>query len=380
LGIGANYTGKGDIEIAKQFPDWLMNALKEDRASMLRSDALRSLFFAGATFGAIWLFMRKTISANIFAVAVAIIFLLDSWLVANRYLNSEDFQEEIAYAQNFQASESDRQILKDPDIHYRVFDRTVDPFNTASPAFFHKLVGGYSPAKLQIYQDLIERQISKGNMKVFDMLNTKYFKIADEQGAEQVIPNRSSLGNAWFVNNIIHVNTADEEIDTLDSEKFYPGNTAVIHKDFDGLVSNQSLGNDSGASIKLDTYSPNKLAYSYNSQTPQVVVFSEIYYAGKHGWKAYVDGKEQAHFRANYILRGLAIPQGKHTIEFRFEPESYYIGNKIAYAGSFTLFAFVLSTLGFAGYKKFKMVQAEPSVEIKKIPEGKTSPKRATKK
>jgi hypothetical protein len=366
LGIGASYSSKGDLEIAKQFPDWLMGALREDRASMLRSDALRSLFFAGAAFGAIWLFMRKTISANVFAITLALVFLLDGWLVANRYLNSDDFVEDSAYAQNFQPSETDKQILQDKDIYYRVFDRTVDPFNTASPAYFHKLIGGYSPAKLQIYQDLIERQISQGNMKVFDMLNTKYFKVADDKGNERVIPNYSALGNAWFVNSIIHVNSADAEIDTLGSPGFIPRNVAVIHKDFDALVSDKPLGSDSSAFIKLDTYSPNKLTYSYTSSTPQVAVFSDIYYAGEHGWKAYLDGKEQPHFRANYVLRAMALPAGKHTVEFRFEPKSYYTGNKIAYAGSFLLFAFVLSTLGFAGYNKMKEIEAQPEPEVKK--------------
>jgi len=367
FGIGANYTSKNDLEIAKQFPDWLMKALRDDRASMLHSDAIRSLFFAGAAFGAIWLFMRKTISQNIFVGALAVIFLLDGWLVANRYLNSEDFQEDTQFAQNFQPSQTDLQILQDKDPNYRVYDRTVDPFNTASPAYFHKLIGGYSPAKLQIYQDLIERQISQGNQKVFDMLNTKYFKVSDDKGNERVIPNPNALGNVWFVKSILHVGSADEEIDTLNSTVFDPRNVAVIHKEFDALVSDKSLGNDSAATIKLDTYTPNKLTYSYTSATSQVAVFSEIYYAGEHGWKAYVDGKEQPHFRCNYVLRAMALPEGKHTVEFRFEPKSYYTGNKIAYAGSFILLAFVFGTLGFALKNKMKEWETEPQAEVKKV-------------
>jgi hypothetical protein len=365
LGIGASYTSKNDLEIAKQFPDWLMAALREDRASMLHTDAFRSLFFAGAAFGAIWLLMRKTISINLFAAAIAVIFLIDGWLVANRYLNSEDFQENTEVAKSFLPSPSDQQILQDKDVNYRVYDQTVDPFNTASPAYFHKLVGGYSPAKLQIYQDLIERQISQRNPKVFDMLNTKYFKVADDKGNERVIPNPGALGNAWFVSSIIHAQTADEEIDTLGSANFIPGSTAVIHKDFEALVSDKNLGADSTAAIKLDAYTPNKLTYTYSSSTSQVAVFSEIYYAGENGWKAYVDEKEQPHFRCNYVLRGMALPEGKHTVEFRFEPQSYYTGNKIAYAGSFILLAFVFSTLGFAGYKKMKEIEAEPKEEVK---------------
>jgi hypothetical protein len=366
FGLGATYSSKNDLEIAKQFPEWLMTALKEDRASMLHTDALRSLFFAAAAFGAIWLFMRKTISANVFALTLAAVFLLDGWLVANRYLNADDFQEDLQFAQNFQPSQTDLQILQDKDINYRVYDQTVDPFNTASPAYFHKLVGGYSPAKLQIYQDLIERQISQRNPKVFDMLNTKYFRVNDDKGAERVIPNPGALGNAWFVSTIWHANSADAEIDTLSAANFDPRSIAVISKDFDALVSDASLGNDSAASIKLDTYTPNKLTYSYSSATPQVAVFSEIYYAGANGWKAYLDEKEVPHFRANYVLRAMALPAGQHKVEFRFEPQSYYTGNKIAYAGSFLLFAFVFGTFGFAGYKRVKEIEAEPKTEVKK--------------
>jgi hypothetical protein len=365
LGIGNTFTGKGDLELAKQFPDWLMKALREDRESMLHTDAVRSLFFAAAAFGAIWLFMRKTITANTLAFSLLVVFLLDGWLVANRYLNSKDFVEDSQFAQNFQPSQADQQILQDNSLDYRVFDRTVDPFNTASPAYFHKLIGGYSPAKLQIYQDLIERHLSQGNAKVYDMLNTKYFKVADEQGNQRVIPNPAALGNAWLVSNIKHVANADEEINALSATDFDPRSTAVINKEFDALVTDQSVGADSAATIKLDVYSPNKLTYSYNAASPKVAVFSEIYYAGEHGWKAYVDGKETPHFRANYVLRAMALPAGKHTVEFKFEPKSYYTGNKIAYAGSFILLAFVFGTLGFAGYKRSKEIEAEPKTASK---------------
>ena len=381
LGLGATYTSKNDIEIAKQFPDWLMKALRDDRASMLHTDAFLSLLYSGAAFAAIWLFMRKNISATVLTAVIALVFLIDGWSVAKRYLNSDDFQEDAQFAQNFQPSQGDMFILQDKDPDYRVYDQTVDPFNTASPAYFHKLIGGYSPAKLQIYQDLIERQISQRNPKVFSMLNTKYFKVSDDKGNERALPDtlavgpvNRALGNAWFVSSIIHVNSADEEIDTLSSVSFVPRYTAVINKDFNALVSDNSLGNDSLATIKLDTYTPDKLTYSYTSATPQVAVFSEIYYAGEHGWKAYVDGKEQPHFRVNYVLRGMALPAGKHIVEFRFEPKSYYTGNKIAYAGSFILLAFVFGTLGFAGYKRMKEIEAEPKAEANAAPTAKTKP------
>lgn len=370
FGVGASYVAKGDAGLVKYYPDWLIADIQKDRAGMVQSDALRTLFFIALAFGTVWLLMRKTISTNLFAFAIAVIFLLDGWLVANRYLNSDDFQENTEVAKSFQPSQTDLQILDDKD-YYRVFE-TGDPFNNASPAYFHKLVGGYSPAKLQIYQDLIERQISNNNRKVFAMLNTKYFILSDDKGNKQAFRDTSkyalgmaALGNVWFVKNILHVNSADEEIDTLGALAFNPGSTAVIHKEFDALVSDKSLGNDSAASIKLDTYTPNKLTYSYSSSTPQVAVFSEIYYAGEHGWKAYVDGKEQPHFRCNYVLRGMALSEGKHTVEFLFEPKSYYTGNKIAYAGSFLLLAFVFGTLGFAGHKKMKEIEAEPKPEVK---------------
>lgn len=369
FGVGANYVAKGDTELAKYYPDWLIADIQKDRAGMVQSDSLRSLFFIAAAFGVLWLFIRKTISQSIFIGAIATIFLLDGWLVANRYLNSDDFQDKDRYSQNFVPSATDQQILQDKDIYYRVFDRTVDPFNTASPAYFHKLVGGYSPAKLQRIQDLIERQISNGNMKVFDMLNTKYFKVADDKGKEQLIPNPSALGNAWFVRNVVWVKNADGEMDSLTN--FDPRTSAVVDEKFKSEVHAQNYASDSAVpsqnnSIHLTQYSPNKLNYEYTADEEKVAVFSDVYYAGEHGWKAFVDGKEYPHFRCNYILRAMSLPKGKHQIEFRFEPKSYYLGNKMAYAGSFLLLAFVLGTLGVAMKNKMKEWDAEPKVEVKK--------------
>ncbi len=358
-----SFSGDNDARIAAQNPE-LVNMLKEQRASMLRMDSLRSLFFIAVVLGLVWAFIQQKISKPLMIAGVALFLLVDNGMVAKRYLSTSDFVASAQYSQNFEPSTADKQIMQDQS-YYRVFDRTVDPYNTASPAYFHKLIGGYSPAKLQIYQDLIERQLSNGNMKVFDMLNTKYFKMPDQQGREQVGPNPGALGNAWLVHRIMHVNTANEEMNALAAADFEPGSVAIIHKDFNALVSDNNLGSDSMATIKLESYSPNKLVYSYNSATPQVAVFSEIYYAGKNGWKAYLDKKETPYFRANYVLRAMALPEGKHEIEFRFEPESYYTGNKIAYAGSALLFLFVLGTLGFSAYRRYKEIEAEPTPQPK---------------
>ncbi|MFN8286752.1 MAG: hypothetical protein U0V74_08375 [Chitinophagales bacterium] len=358
-----SFVGDNDARIGAQNPE-LVNMLKEQRASMLRMDSLRSLLFIAVVMGLVWAFIQQKLDKGLMLAGIALFLVLDTGMVAKRYLSTGDFVANSQYSQNFEPSNADRQIMQDQS-YYRVFDRTVDPYNTAAPAYFHKLIGGYSPAKLQIYQDLIERQLSSGNMKVFDMLNAKYFKMPDQQGREQVGPNPNALGNVWFVQRLMHVNTADEEMNALSSPEFEPRNVAVVHKDFNSVVSDNNLGADSSASIKLDTYSPNKLTYSYNSGTPQVAVFSEIYYAGKHGWKAYLDNKEAPYFRANYVLRAMALPEGKHTVEFRFEPESYYTGNKIAYAGSALLFLFVLGALGFSGYQRMKEIEAEPKPQPK---------------
>lgn len=357
-----SYVAAGDAEMMQRgFDQQLIDAIKLDRASMLRTDAFRSLFFIAVAFGLVWAFVQQKLTKTVVLTSFAFVFLIDNWTVAKRYLNSDNFAEKTE--SKHQPSQADLDILRDTDPNYRVYNVATNSFNDAMTSYYHKSVGGYHAAKLIRYQDLIENQISKGNMGVLNMLNTKYFIVPNQQqqGAGPMAQrNPGALGNAWFVNNIQWAENADAEMKALDN--FDPKQTAVVDVRYKEVVGNVQPGGDSTATIRLVNYTPNKLDYEYTASAPGVAVFSEIYYNEEKGWNAYLDGQHVKHFRTDYVLRGMALPAGKHKVEFKFEPKSIVTGNKIAYAGSSLLFLFAFGILGFAGFKKYKEIEAEPAV------------------
>ncbi|MCW5909384.1 MAG: YfhO family protein [Chitinophagales bacterium] len=363
----------------KQYYDagngWLIDVVKKDRAALLRSDSFRSLFFIAAAFGLLWFYVQQKLSKQIFMAAITVLFLADGWLVAKRYLNAENFTEQTANNNRHQLSQADIDILKDTDPNYRVFNVTRDPFNDAMTSYYHKSIGGYHAAKLIRYQDMIENHISKNNMRVLNMLNTKYFIGENPQTKQPMAQqNPDALGNAWFVREIKWVENADREITALND--FNPAFTVVIDERYRAKVGEWQYAGDSAAAIQLKEYSPNKLTYQSTSTADGLAVFSEIYYNNEKGWHAYIDGKAAEHFRCNYVLRGIVIPAGSHTIEFKFEPNSVKQGNTISYAGSFLLFALVFGILGFEGYKRYKQLQAEPAETKAAKPAAKTTKKK----
>ncbi len=361
-GMLFSFGSEGDKQYYDANQGWLIDVIKKDRASLLRADAFRSLFFIVAAFALVWFFVQKKLSKSLLIGGLTLVFLIDGWMVSKRYLNADNFVEVTKYQSNHTPTQADLQILQDKDPDYRVFNLTRDPFNDAMTSYYHKSIGGYHPAKLIRYQDLIENQISKNNVNVLRMLNTKYV-ITEGQNKEQRVVPLHACGNAWFVRNIQWAKNADEEMAGLTN--FEPSTTAVVDERYKKDVPDNAIGSDSSAVIKLKEYTPNKLTYAYTSTTNQLAVFSEIFYDGKKGWSAYIDGKLVPHFRADYVLRAMALPAGAHLVEFKFEPESIVLGNKVAYAGSFILFAFVLGTLGFAGYRTVKQIEAEPKPEPK---------------
>jgi len=247
---------------------------------------------------------------------------------------------------------ADQQILQDAT-YYRVMNTTVSTFNDASTSYFHKSIGGYHGAKLKRYQELIERQISKGNMNVLNMLNTKYFIVNNPQDNTPAVQiNQGALGNAWFVENWKVVPNADAEIAELDSMN--TKTTAVIDQRYaDEVKGLEQNVIDSTASITLnaDGYSPKELKYTSNSSKDRLAVFSEVHYPA--GWNAYVDGKLTPHIRLNYVLRGMKVPAGKHEIVFKFEPKVFIEGEQIALAGSIALFL-VVAGVAFMEFRKPK--------------------------
>lgn len=319
------------------FGDQLHSALLSDRKSMFRMDALRSLLFIAVAGGILWAFLLGKLKSRTALMVLGVFVLADLWTVNKRFLNDEDFVPKSRDEQFFPMRAADQQILQDTT-YFRVYDLAAPggSFQSAYASFYHKSIGGYHAAKLHRYQELIDHQISKGNMGVINMLNTKYFIVPDSTSQQAVAHrNPDALGNAWFVNGVQFVANADEELNALTVA--VPRTSAVVDERFrDQIDVSKIIQVDSAdATIRLTGYHPERLTYSYESPTERIAVFSEIYY--DKGWKAYVDGKEHPHFRANYVLRAMQLPAGKHTVEFRFHPTAYYAGEKVSLVSSLLL-------------------------------------------
>ena len=303
----------------------LLDAVKADRLSMLYSDSFRSIILIGVGFVVLWLFLKQQLKYTTSIIAFAVLILFDLVQVNLRYVNGDDFKEARAIDKPFKASTADLQILKDKS-HYRVANFSTDPFQDGRTSYFHKSIGGYHAAKMGRYQDLIEFQLSKQNMQVYNMLNTKYFIIPGDNGELIAQQNPDANGNAWFVKNINYVQTADQEIRALDSTQ--TKNIAIVNENNIYKKINFSLEVDSLAYIKLTEYSLNSLTYETSSKFDEFSVFSEIYY--KNGWKSYIDGELQPYTNVNYVLRGMEIPKGEHIIKFKFEPSVIKTGSIIS--------------------------------------------------
>ena len=337
-GLFFDFVGLGDAS----YNESLTNALRADRESLLQSDAFRSFAFISMAFLAIWLYVSKKINQIPLILIVGALILSDMWVVNKRYLDNDNFKSKRKVTLPYSPSIADQQILNDKDPNFRVYNTTVSPFNDASTSYFHKSIGGYHGAKLRKYQELIENHISKGNMQVLNMLNTKYF-IVNSQNGPMAQLNRDALGNAWFIDDIIKVENADKEIAKL--SEINTSTQVVVDERYE---SPSALTTDSTATIQLISYKANHLIYKSNTQIDQFAVFSEIYY--DKGWNAYIDGELASYVRANYVLRAMAIPAGSHTIEFKFEPATYYTGERLSLASSIALLLFLF----FAFYKELK--------------------------
>ena len=328
----------------------LLDAVIADRKSLLYSDSFRSLVLISVSFSILWLFLKQQINKIKVIIVFTLLILFDLVQVNLRYVNEDDFKQARKIDKPFTASNADLQILKDKT-HYRVANFSGDPFQDGRTSYFHKSIGGYHAAKMGRYQDLIEFQLGKQNMQIFNMLNVKYFIIPDDNGKEEAQQNPNANGNAWFVNEIKYVQTANEEIKALDSLNT---KKIAILKDLNsyGFEDSKKYNVDSLATIKLTKYSLNALSYESFSNQNEFAVFSEIYY--KDGWNAYIDGELKPHLNVNYVLRGLEIPAGNHRIEFKFEPKVIQTGSTISLMSYVLLF---LIPLGWFLYNKKKPTQ-----------------------
>ena len=334
---------------ANELSDILAN-LGEMRAELVSSDALRSFIIIGIGCSLLWLYASGKLRSSLTIAGITILCLADMWGVNKRYLNDAQFVPHSIRTETFTKTNTDELILQDSSLDYRVLNFATSTFDDNNTSYWHKSVGGYHPAKLRRYQEMIEHHISPemqaaykaiatagGEMdsvdankfRVLNMLNTKYFIFPAGQQRQTVpILNPHAYGNAWFVNKVQYVNNANEEIDALDS--IIPTETAVVDARFkDVLKGTTESYKDSLSSIRLTSYAPNRLTYETNNAQDGIAVFSEIYYPD--GWHVTIDGQPAELARADYILRTMYVPAGQHTIEMRFDPTSLHVTEGIAY-------------------------------------------------
>lgn len=325
---------------AESFGKSFISAIQEDRKGLFGSDLIRSIIFIGLALGAIWLAYTKKLKAIPTMAIILLLSAVDLLMVDKRYLNDNNFVDASDFDNAFTMSNADKMIKQDTG-YYRVLNTTTDFTNESNTAYHHNSIGGYHPAKLQIYQDLIENQIMKNNMQVLDMLNTKYFIVQNPQNGEPVAQmNPGAFGPCWFVKGIKFVADGKEEMKALDSTNLR--DTAVVQTKFKSLIPSVPVY-DSTASIRLIENKNDIINYESKSTGNQFAVLSEVYYP--RGWNAFIDGKQTEIIKTNYALRGLFVPAGNHKIELRFEPKSYKLGNTILLISTILIYLIVFGGL-----------------------------------
>ena len=362
--LAGDFSASSDNSYGSTY-SFLTQTLPLDRMEMLQADALRSLIFIALAFALLFFYVKGKIKTIVASIALIILCAADMIPVAHRYLNERSFVKKEVTNKPFSASDADKYILADKTEDFRVLNLTVDIFNSSAPSYFHKNVGGYSAVKLRRYQELIEVHLSKEirnftyslktistlaeaeeafkQTPVLNMLNTKYVIYAPQA---MPIVNPYKMGNAWLVDNVNLVNSADEEMLSLGLDSL--ANTVIVDKSTENAPADKKY-NSANGKIELINYEPNVMTYKFSSTEDQLAVFSEIYYP--EGWNAYINGEKATYFRANYLLRAMNLKAGDYTIEFRFEPKSYDIGKILSIICSILLTTALLCII-FAVFKK----------------------------
>jgi len=374
LGVGGqmffDFRSVTDGEMAQQYSKMANNpeigqrivkALQEDRAAMAMKSGIWSAVLIVGAAGAIWAFAKGKFKKEYAIGALALLVMIDLIPTAKIYLGEKNYADVSDYESRFTPRPVDEQIMKDKDPYYRVLDLSVNTYNDAMQAYFHKCVGGYSPSKMETYQDLIDVHLGGNgfNSEVLNMLNTKYVIFNGGPNNQAVFqPNMGACGNAWFVDNVHYVNNANEEMDAMKAPKlgdttpvagaWSARNTAIVRSNFQNTVGGTSFVKDSAAFVRLSKYGLNDIHFESSNAHEGLAVFSDIYY--DKGWKAYIDGKETPIVKANYVLRALKIPAGTHKIDFEFKPETYYKSNNLAMISSILLYVLFGAAL-FMAYK-----------------------------
>jgi len=387
--LAGSFMGSSDT----QLPEQLRGALVQDRQSLLSADAFRSLAFILLAAAALWFTIKGKLKKEYMFAILGVLIIADMWSVDKRYLNDSHFVKNRDFEQQYSKRPVDEMILQDKDPNYRVLDLSISTFNDAHVSYHHKTIGGYSPAKLQRYQDLIDnyiipemQQIGKdltgiktmeeaqakfGNYPILNMLNTRYVVIGAQNPP---LVNHKALGNGWFVNEVKVAGNVTEEIAGIGAMDL--SKSAVVSKEFEAAVAGipvasvatpvpvlpDSLIAESQTSIIKDTvlspaefirltnYSPNELTYEYTALTEKLAVFSEVYYP--KGWTAYIDGQPAEIINADFILRALKVPAGSHKVEFKYKPESFTKGAMYSGIASGLLILLLLAGIGGEVYSR----------------------------
>lgn len=319
----------------------IVNAIRETRLSLVSADSLRSLLFILLASMTMFLYFKGAVKNKaVFVCMLSAIAVIDLFMVDKRYVNSENFMAPVDNEITFKKTAADEAILKDKS-NYRVFD--IQGLMSARSSYFHKTIGGYHAAKLTRYNDLLDKQIAKGNINVLNMLNAKYFLSGD-----QYENNPGALGNAWFVDRIAYVDNADKEMAALDS--LNPAVAAVSDRKFEKILG-KSTPRSPGDTIYETSYAPNRLTYKSRSAKGGVAVFSEIYFPW--GWQATIDGKDAEIGRVNYVLRAMRIPAGDHEISLKFDPQSLRVTNTLSIIAVVLIYLLCVGALVTVGLKLF---------------------------
>lgn len=337
----------------------LFAGIAEARKAIFTADAWRSFFVVALGFVALWFLREKKLSPTVVMVMLAVILVGDMYPVNKRYLNSDNFVTPARKTNPFPMTDTDKYILQDKDMNYRVLNAAAGEnlsasFNEPRTSYYHKSVGGYHAAKLRRYQDLIERQLVNGNPAVLNMLNTRYIIQPLDGGRETVVRNPGALGNAWFVSEVKWVDNADEEMAAITD--FDPAFTAVADRKFAREIGDKVVAPAAGDTIYETAYKPDELTYRYRSQNGGLAVFSEIYFPW--GWQVTVDGQPIEMGRVNYVLRAVNLPAGEHEVIFRFDPKSVHTTETIAYISLILIFASFV-WIGVSAWRKRKLSPKE---------------------
>ena len=319
--FGANlFDFKSSFEIFADYPE-ILNLIIDERKSLLKEDSLRSFIFIISIFSILFIYSKKFIKKNLAIYSIIILVIIDLWQVDKQYVNSDQFVNQSSVNSPFKLTVADKAILQD-NSDFRVFEPERG-FSNARTSFFHKSIAGYHAAKPKRIQNIYDFYILKNNLDVLNILNVKYIIQNDPDNPLGVTRNPNALGNAWFVDGAVVVENDNQELLSLSeldlSKKLVTQNKSLIAREFKLRESN---------TITLSSRKANELIYKSSTESSQLAVFSEAFY--KNGWQAYVDGIKVDHFRVNYLLRGLILPEGDHEVKFNFKPKVVYTGSYIS--------------------------------------------------